>query len=144
MAEKTTYRGSCFCGAVELEVSGEPVGAGYCHCKSCRSWAAAPVNAFTLWPPDAVRITKGADRVGTFHKSELSQRRYCTTCGGHLLTAHPPWNLVDVYAATLPDLRFEPKVHVHYVSTVLRMKDGLPKFKDLPKEMGGSGELLAE
>jgi hypothetical protein len=28
--------------------------------------------------------------------------------------------------------------------TVLQMKDGLPKMKDLPKEMGGSGELLPE
>ena len=28
--------------------------------------------------------------------------------------------------------------------SVLRIKDGLPKMKDLPKEMGGSGELLPE
>ena len=26
--------------------------------------------------------------------------------------------------------------------TVLRIKDGLPKMKDLPKEMGGLGETL--
>ncbi len=55
-----TYEGKCFCGAVELKVTGEPVAAGYCHCSSCRSWAAAPVNAFSLWKPDAVTITKGA------------------------------------------------------------------------------------
>jgi hypothetical protein len=24
------------------------------------------------------------------------------------------------------------------------VKDGLPKFKDFPKEFGGSGEMLAE
>ena len=28
--------------------------------------------------------------------------------------------------------------------TVLRIKDGLPKMKDMPKEMGGSGETLPE
>ena len=28
--------------------------------------------------------------------------------------------------------------------TVLRIKDGLPKLKDVPKEMGGSGEAMAE
>ena len=27
---------------------------------------------------------------------------------------------------------------------VLRMKDGLPKMKDLPKEMGGTGETVPE
>ena len=54
------------------------------------------------------------------------------------------WNLVDVYAATIPTYRHHPAVHVNYQETVLRIKDGLPKMKDLPKEMGGSGQVLAE
>ena len=51
---------------------------------------------------------------------------------------------VDVYAATIPDLPFAPALHVHYGETVLPIKDGLPKHKDLPAEFGGSGEILAE
>ena len=43
-----------------------------------------------------------------------------------------------------PSFPFKPGFHFHYQETVLRMKDGLPKFKDLPKEFGGSGELLPE
>ena len=35
-------------------------------------------------------------------------------------------------------------LHVNYQETVLHITDGLPKQKDLPQEMGGSGELLAE
>jgi hypothetical protein len=138
------YKGACFCGAVEFTVSGDPVAAGYCHCGSCRTWSAGPVNAFSLWPPDAVKVTKGADHIGVYNKSEQSYRKFCTTCGGHVFTAHPPWNLVDVYTAVIPDFPFEPKVHVHYAGTVLPMKDGLPKFKDVPADMGGSGETLAE
>ena len=138
------YKGSCFCGAVELAVTGEPVAAGICHCGSCRSWSASPVNAFSLWKPDAVKVTKGEDKIGTYHKTEKSYRKFCTTCGGHLLTEHPMWSLVDVYAATIPTFRHEPKVHVNYQETVLRIKDGLPKMRDLPKEMGGSGELMSE
>ncbi len=38
----------------------------------------------------------------------------------------------------------ETCVHVNYAETVLPMKDGLPKFKDFPAEMGGSGENLPE
>ena len=60
------------------------------------------------------------------------------------VTEHPRWNLVDVYAATIPAFPFEPEVHVNYESTVLPIKDGLPKLKDFPEEMGGSGETLAE
>ncbi len=52
MSNEKVYRGSCFCGAVQFTVSGEPAAMGYCHCESCRSWSAAPVNAFTLWKPE--------------------------------------------------------------------------------------------
>jgi hypothetical protein len=52
--------------------------------------------------------------------------------------------MTDVYAATIPSVAFKPGVHVNYGETVLRMKDGLPKLKDFPKEFGGSGEMVAE
>ena len=143
MSEKS-YHGTCFCGAVQLTVVGTPAGMGYCHCASCRSWAAAPVNAFSLWKPESVRITKGADNIGVYNKTERSFRKFCKTCGGHLLTEHPHWNLVDVYTAVIPEFQHEPGVHVHYAETILPMKDGLPKMRDLPKEMGGSGETLPE
>ena len=55
-----------------------------------------------------------------------------------------PDSVIDVYAATIPSFPFKPGFHIHYQETVLRMKDGLPKFTDLPKEFGGSGELLPE
>jgi hypothetical protein len=103
-----TYKGECFCGTVHVEVSGEPEAMGYCHCQSCRSWSAAPVTAFSLWKPDAVRITEGAEHVAMFQKTKFSQRQYCKKCGGHLMNNHPTIGLVDVYAATIPTLRFGP------------------------------------
>ena len=136
------HTGSCFCGAVEVEVTGSPEGMGYCHCRSCRSWSGGPVNAFTLWKPEAVKVTSGAENVATFQKTELSQRQYCSKCGGHLMTNHPTLGLVDVFAATIPTLDFVPGVHINYAETVLPMRDGLPKLKDVPAEFGGSGELF--
>jgi hypothetical protein len=138
------YEGSCFCGAVQLTVTGEPAVMGYCHCESCRSWSAGPVNAFTLWKPDAVKVTRGADHIGTFNKTPKSYRKWCKACGGHLFTEHPGWGLTDVYAATIPDFPYQAAVHVNYQETKLRIKDGLPKMRDVPKEMGGSGVSLAE
>ena len=139
-----THQGQCFCGAVRLEVSGEPAAMGYCHCASCRSWSGGPVNAFSLWDPSAVRVTAGAEHLATYTKTPLSERKYCAKCGGHLMTNHPPLNMIDVFAATLPTLAFAPGVHVNYAETVLPMKDGLPKLRDFPKEFGGSGEAVPE
>lgn len=138
------HTGACFCGAVEIEVSGEPEAMGYCHCESCRSWSAGPVNAFTLWKPENVTVTKGKELIATFVKNPSSERQYCKTCGGHLMTGHPGFGLIDVYAATIPSVQFKPGVHVNYAETVLPMKDGLPKLKDFPAELGGSGIAVAE
>ena len=144
MGNENIQKGSCFCGEVEFEISGEPAGMGYCHCSSCRHWSAGPVNAFTLWKPEALKVTRGAASIGTYNKTPISYRKWCTKCGGHLFTDHPHWKLVDVYAAVIPTLKFEPGVHVNYQETVLRMHDGKPKFKDVPAEMGGSGQNVPE
>jgi hypothetical protein len=60
------------------------------------------------------------------------------------MTRHPTIGLVDVFAATIPSLKFVPGVHINYVETVLPMRDGLPKLKDFPKEIGGTGEAVPE
>jgi hypothetical protein len=144
MSNEDCYEGSCFCGEVQFTVSGKPEGMGYCHCESCRTWSAGPVNAFTLWKPEAVQVTHGADHIGTYNKTPNSSRKWCQTCGGHIFTEHPAWGLIDVYAAVIPDLPYQPGVHVHYQETKLPMADHLPKMKDLPAEMGGSGLTVAE
>jgi len=102
------------------------------------------VNAFSLWNPDAVQVTRGADNIGTYNKTPNSYRKWCKTCGGHIFTEHPGWGLTDVYAAVIPDFPYQPSVHVNYQETVLRIKDGLPKLKDFPEELGGSGASIAE
>jgi hypothetical protein len=144
MSTQNSHKGACFCGEVQFEVSGEPVAMGYCHCASCRHWSAGPVNAFSLWKPEALQVTQGAASIGTYNKTPISFRKWCKECGGHVFTDHPTMGLVDIYVALLPQLKFEPGVHVNYQETVLRIHDGKPKFKDMPKEMGGSGVNLAE
>jgi hypothetical protein len=140
----TNHSGACCCGAVEIEVSGQPEAMGYCHCQSCRSWSASPVNAFTLWKPENVKVTKGADQIGTYQKTEKHHRQFCRICGGHVMSRLPAWGLIDVFAATIPDFPFRPQLHVNYAETVLPMRDGLPKLRDFPAEMGGSGDTIAE
>jgi hypothetical protein len=136
--------GRCFCGAVEIAVTGEPLEMGYCHCSSCRSYSGAPVTAFILWTSEQVSVTRGEELLGRFARTEMSHRRFCLRCGGHVMTDHPGLGLTDVHAAILPGVAFRPVVHLHYAETVLPIRDGLPKLKDFPAAVGGSGELLPE
>lgn len=92
MSKNGQYFGECFCGEVEVRVTGTPLAAGYCHCSSCRQWSAAPVNAFTLWKPEAEAITRGAENVGSFRQ----RAKYCM--GG------TPTKWVNRSASTLRDV----------------------------------------
>ena len=137
------HKTSCYCGAVQIEASGEPLDMGYCHCNACRRYSGAPVAAFTLWKADQVKMTKGQELVGRFKSSEISDRWYCTRCGSHVIVDHPTLGLTDI-RPPLDNLSFKPVVHLNYEESVLPIKDGLPKLKDFPKEIGGSGEILPE
>jgi hypothetical protein len=139
-----TYKSGCACGAVQLEITGEPAVQAYCHCVSCRSWLSAPIHAAALWPAQNVKVVKGADNLGVYKKTEASHRQFCKTCGAGVLVGHPGMGMTDVPAGTVVGLTFTPTVHVNYGEKVMTVRDGLPKFKDFPKEFGGSGEMLPE
>ena len=95
-----TFDGQCFCGAVRIVVTGDAVGAGYCHCVNCRSWSAGPVNAFTLWKPEAVKVTGARSSSGSTARRSGASARGATSAAAICSREHPTWELVDVYAAT--------------------------------------------
>ena len=139
-----THTGGCYCGAVQIEVRGEPLEMGYCHCENCRRYSAAPVSAFTLWKKENVSVSKGQEFLERFKSSDISERGYCTKCGSHILVEHPTLGLADVRIGALRNFPFKPKVHLNYAEKMLPIRDGLPKLTDFPKEIGGSGETLPE
>ena len=138
-----TLRGSCLCGGVEIRIEGDPVAMAFCHCDSCRSWLGAPLHAASLWPTDAVTVTRGEEKLRVFKRTEASHRTFCTECGSPVLVRHPDMGMTDVPAGNVDGLDFQPSIHVHYTERVIDMKDGLPKYAGMPGP-GGEGELVAE
>jgi hypothetical protein len=139
-----SYTSGCACGAVQVELTGEPPVQAYCHCSSCRGWLGAPLHAATLWPTGSVKVTKGAENLGMYQRTEKSLRQFCRSCGAPVLIGHPGIGMTDVPAGSIQGFTFKPALHVHYGEKVMAVKDGLPKFKDFPKDFGGSGDMLAE
>ena len=97
-----------------------------------------------IWPRDKITIAKGEDQIDSYPSSEGHQRAWCKKCGGHVFHDVGPLGVVDVYASLVQGLEFKPTLHFNYESTIMPMKDGLPKFKDFPSDFGGSGETLPE
>src|SRR2546426_763056 len=127
-SKSTPQRGAWF-RSQRLRLWSNRAGMVYCHGSSCRRWSAGPVNAFTLWNPQNVRITRGADNIGTYNKSPMSYRKWCKTCGGHIFTEHPPLGLTDVYAAVIPDLPFPPGLPGNYREAGLQLRRRPPKLQ---------------
>ncbi|HZX24493.1 MAG TPA: GFA family protein [Woeseiaceae bacterium] len=76
------HNGSCLCGAVTVEVTGELATPEACHCSQCRKqsghyWAASDV------PKSRVTI-HGDDSLTWYQASEKARRGFCSTCGSFL------------------------------------------------------------
>ncbi len=139
-----SHFGGCVCGAIEFEVTGKPEAMGYCHCNSCRSRSRSgnPFHAFSLWKPEAIKVKAESQSVLMSQEWTSSECRYCARCGGHVMTYHPMVGLEDVFVTMLPTLAFSPTIHVNCGEMILPVRDGLPKLKDFPRELGGSGEMI--
>jgi hypothetical protein len=105
---------------------------GYCHCENCRRYSAAPVSAFALWKKENVALTKGAEFLGRFKISDISERRYCTKCGSHISVDHPTLGLIDVRIGALRNFPFKPKVHLNYAETILPNERRITEAERLP------------
>ncbi|MBE3640310.1 GFA family protein [Mangrovicoccus algicola] len=75
-----TYRASCHCGAVELEVAltAGPESARRCDCSFCRRRGAPMVSA----PLEGLRVVKGQDRLSLYTwGTGAAQHWFCSVCG---------------------------------------------------------------
>ncbi|HSV53762.1 MAG TPA: GFA family protein [Burkholderiaceae bacterium] len=136
----------CSCGTVELAISGSPAACAYCHCSTCRDFYSLPVLAATAWKNDAVRVTKGNDRLGEYkHLTKQMQRHFCLACGETLfganrlgLTVVRTSLLVKALGGSLP-AEFTPKFHLFYAYREFDVDDELPKYLE-----GRSGPLFSK
>lgn len=73
-------RGSCHCGAVRYETTGEPIATSFCHCSQCRRMSGG------LWATADMRREDVAihGTVRWFRATERARRGFCPTCGAFL------------------------------------------------------------
>ena len=142
---ETVTNGACYCGAVKVTAVGDPKAVLVCHCRDCARWFGS-LNMATLFERDKVTVTGETVEVTNTPpegKDQGSYRTTCVKCKGNVLNDHPGMGLTDVCSGIL-DRPFEPAFHINYQSATWKIKDGLPKFKDLPAPFGGSDETMPE
>ncbi|PSS32002.1 hypothetical protein PHLCEN_2v2244 [Hermanssonia centrifuga] len=108
-------RGSCLCGKITYEITGEPFASGICHCGNCKkSSGAAFVWNVSLWQ-EQVHVTSGDDILKTFEDTGVESgntlyRKFCSNCGSSLfVTGSSGPNMIVVATGGIIDIPEEWK-----------------------------------
>lgn len=137
-------KGSCFCGIVQFQLNNveRPKYNFACHCSNCRKFNSNDFVHYAAVPIDQYLITKGKEKIGVIKtKPEGGSRMFCKECGGRV--GCMLGDLAYVQVATLNEnvtkdfLNLE--AHWKYRERIRDVQDNLPKYQDIPQEVGGSG-----
>ena len=130
-------KGSCLCGKVVYEISGNLGIFQYCHCSRCRKFTGSAHASNLLVSPDQFRWLNGELLVGRFALEEARHfaTSFCQNCGSSL-----PWHTksgkaVVVPAGTLDDHPgIEPFQNIFCASKAEWYKQAseLPEYNELP------------
>ena len=73
------HTGSCLCGNVAIETTGDPSCVAACHCQHCRKHTGAPAAVFVDYAVSSVKFTNARP---TLYESSIGVRRgFCNVCG---------------------------------------------------------------
>ena len=95
----TVYQGSCHCGKISYEITGDPDSVLECNCSICSC------NGYQLWfvPATDVKMKMPASDIGTYtFNKHVIKHHFCLNCGSSVFgrSKHPQTG-VDTYAINL-------------------------------------------
>lgn len=135
----STIAAQCRCGSIGIEISSPSVVQLYCHCDDCQTAHSAAYVSASIYPVQAVVVTKGIP-VSRIIKS--TARMHCADCGTWLYSEIQSVGLRSVNGYLLPKGAFQPQFHVQCQYAVLPVVDSLPHYKAFPAIFGGSDETV--
>jgi hypothetical protein len=128
--EKAMLKGSCLCGAVQFQLTGELRPPLACHCTQCRKssghfWAATEVARNKL------TITKD-EGLAWYRSSEQARRGFCRLCGSSLFWEMIGEDSVSVGVGTIDGstgLAIAEHIFVADKGDYYQIADGLPQLE---------------
>lgn len=129
--------GGCHCGAIRYRIDGEMIVHAACHCSDCRRHAGAPMVAWSMYPEEAITVTKGGPKV--YESSEHGRRYFCANCGSGLFykNANILPGIIDIQSGTYDDPDAVPvAVHIQVAERLrwVERAHELPAFERYPPQ----------
>ena len=120
--------GSCLCGNVKIEITGEAKNVRICHCRLCQKTMGAPFLARALFPQDNILVNGETQRHSS---SDGLDRVFCPTCGTTLGAWRKNGTFAGIALAIFDNRNaFEPTEHI-WVSEKMewvKISDNLPQY----------------
>ncbi len=132
-------RVTCRCGAVEIDVVGEPSAQFYCHCDDCQAIHGAAYAPEAVYPAEAVTVVAGQPASWTLKRNP---RTFCRDCGTRLFIEVAALKVRGLNGALLPAGRFNPEFHMQCRFAVRPVVDNLPHYASRAPQFGGSDERV--
>lgn len=105
--------GSCLCGSIRFEITGDLPGIQICHCGACRKAQGAPFATNLPVAEADFHFTSGQETLRAYESSPGKQRVFCSQCGSPIFSrAVAVPGVVRVRAGTLDaPVSARPAVH---------------------------------
>ena len=130
-----TFRGSCLCGSVQYEISGEPKKFYHCHCMRCRKSSGTGHASNLLIQPGAIKWLKGEELIRSYKIPEAKRftRCFCAVCGGQVPRYVKETDFIVIPAGSLDsDPAIQPQARIFWDSRASWSCSGddLPVFSE--------------
>ena len=130
-----TFRGSCLCGSVQYEISGEAKKFYHCHCKRCRKATGTGHASNLLVKPGAIKWLKGEELIKGYKVPEAIRftNRFCSVCGGRVPRYVPETDFIVIPAGSLDsEPAIQPQARIFWDSRAdwSCSGDGLPTWPE--------------
>lgn len=132
-----TIVGSCLCGDVGFEMSGDLSRVVHCHCSLCRRSRGTAFASTLFTTPERFRWTRGKDRIRAYRlpPPRTYEADFCGRCGSLVPTVVPDFGLTLLPAGAIDTpLRPLPAVHIYVGSKAswYDITDSAPRFEEMP------------
>ncbi|MGH1539883.1 MAG: GFA family protein [Arenicella sp.] len=131
--------GSCLCGEVGYEITGNLGIFQYCHCSRCRKFTGSAHASNLFVSPDQFKWVKGELFVSTFLPEETKHfaTAFCNNCGSSLPWTSKSGKAVIIPAGTLDEHPgIEPFQNIFCASKAdwYKAPNELPEHNELPRK----------
>lgn len=123
-------KGSCLCGAVAFEVTGDLGPPDACHCVQCRKHSGHYFASANV--PRAALVITGQDSVSWYASSAKARRGFCSRCGSSLFwdPLERDWIAIAMGAFDTPtSTHLEKHIFVAEKGDYYEITDNLPQYQ---------------